>query len=53
MAYSETITFEAADRLTAGSEEARLPYYIAIPLWLSLSALAWSPIVMLFNAVVS
>ncbi len=50
MAYIETISLDAADRIDADREKTRLPYFIAVPIWLSLAILAWSPIIVLIRA---
>lgn len=53
MAYMQTISFGAADRITVDREEARLPYLVAVPIWISLAVAAWSPIIVLFHGILA
>ncbi|MBT3331665.1 MAG: hypothetical protein HOK21_07225 [Rhodospirillaceae bacterium] len=50
MAYLQTTTLDAADRISTKRVDGRMPYYIAVPIWVSLAIVAWSPIFMLYKA---
>jgi len=53
MAYLQTVSMDAADRINAKRDDARIPYYIAMPIWIMLAGVAWSPLLLLFRAVSS
>jgi hypothetical protein len=50
MAYMQTTTLDAADRISAKRDDDRMPYYLAVPIWVSLAIVAWSPVFMLYKA---
>ncbi|MBT4043601.1 MAG: hypothetical protein HOF11_08870 [Rhodospirillaceae bacterium] len=50
MSYIETISFDATDRIETQRSETRLPYFIAVPIWISLAVVAWSPILLIVRA---
>lgn len=51
MAYLQTITPNSADRTGAKRNNERMPYYLAIPIWITLAVVAWSPLILLFRAI--
>ncbi|MBL6953855.1 MAG: hypothetical protein ISR50_14550 [Alphaproteobacteria bacterium] len=51
MAYTQMVSFDASDRINTDCDETRLPYLIAVPIWLVLAALAWSPVLLLIRAI--
>ncbi|MBC8239745.1 MAG: hypothetical protein H8E30_04630 [Alphaproteobacteria bacterium] len=53
MAYLPTVSMDATDRIDAKHGESQMPYYIAMPIWIVLAAVAWSPLLLLFRAVSS
>ncbi len=53
MAYLQTASMDASDRIDAKHNDARMPYYLAVPIWITLAIVAWSPLLLLFNAVSS
>jgi hypothetical protein len=53
MPYMPTTSLDPADRIILNRDHERMPYYLAVPIWISLAVIAWSPLVLVFQAVVS
>lgn len=53
MAYMPTTPLDPADRVVANRDQDRMPYILAVPLWITLALVAWSPFVLVFRAITS
>ena len=53
MAYMHTNPLDPADRISASRDQERMPYFLAVPIWITLALIAWSPLVLIFQAVIS
>lgn len=52
MAYSQLTSLDPADRIIVDRDGERIPYYIAVPIWITLAVLAWAPLYLVFQAIV-
>lgn len=48
-----TTSLEPADRNGADRGQKRMPYFLAVPIWITLALVAWSPLVLIFRAITS
>ncbi|MDP6874801.1 MAG: hypothetical protein QF521_14840 [Alphaproteobacteria bacterium] len=53
MTYMPISPLEAADRVSPRQSDERMPYYIAVPIWISLAVVAWSPLIVIARSVMS
>ena len=53
MAYMPTTPLDPADRIVANWDQDRMPYILAVPLWITLALVAWSPFVLVFRTITS
>jgi len=53
MTYLPTNTVEPAEQIASEQQETRLPYYLAVPIWVGLAVVAWAPVIVLFRAIAS
>lgn len=53
MTYMPTSPLEMADRISPRQSEERMPYYIAVPIWVSLAVVAWSPFIVIARSIIA
>jgi hypothetical protein len=53
MAYTQLTPLAPADRIIVDQGEKRMPYHFAVPIWITLSVVAWSPLLLVLRAVFS
>lgn len=50
MSYSQVISFDSSDRIVVDRKEERLPYHLAVPIWVSLAVVAWTPVILIIHS---